>query len=207
MRFSGKVAIVVCTGIALVGLSMAQQPGGRRGGGRGGFGMGGQNMDPAQLLRMQQVRDELKVTDEQLEKVPDAVLKALADVLNPEQMKRLKQIDLQVKGYKALGDAKVQTALKMTSEQKDNVKTIIDDSDREMREVMKEAQGGGGFQELREKMTSLRKEAQTKALGVLNADQKREWHDMTGEEFKLDFAPGGGGGFRKGRKGGKNDAE
>lgn len=203
MRCFGRVAIVVCTGVAVVGLAMAQQPGGGRGFGRGGFGMGGQNMDPAQLLRLAQVRQELKVTDEQMEKVPDAVLKALADVLNPEQMKRLKQIDLQVKGYKALNDSKVQTALKMTSEQKDNIKTIIDDSDREMREIMKEAQGGGGgFQEIREKMTTLRKEAQTKALGVLNADQKREWQEMTGEEFKLDFGPGGG--FRKGKK--KNDA-
>ncbi len=205
MRFSGRVAIVLCTGVAVVGLTMAQQPGGGRGFGRGGFGMGGPNMDPATLLRNPKVREELKVTDEQLEKVPDAVLKALADVLNPEQMKRLKQIDLQVKGYKALNEPKVQMALKMTNEQKDNIKVIIDDSDKEMREVMKEAQGGGGFQELRDKLTTLRKEAQTKALGVLNADQKREWQDMTGEEFKLDFGPGGGG-FRKGRKGGKNDA-
>jgi hypothetical protein len=203
MRFSGKVAIVLCTGVAVVGLTMAQQPGGR-GFGRGGFGMGGQGMDPATLLRNPKVREELKVTDQQMEKVPEAVLKGLADVLSPEQMKRLKQIDLQVKGYKALNDARVQMALKMTSEQKDNVKTIIDDSDREMREVMKEAQGGGGgFGEAMQKVATLRKEAQDKAMGVLNADQKKEWHEMTGEEFKLDF---GGGGFRKGRKGGKNDA-
>ena len=204
MRFSGKLAIVVCTGMAAVGLALAQQPGGGRGFGRGGFGMGGQGMDPATLLRNAKVREELKVTDQQMEKVPDAVLKGLADVLTPDQMKRLKQIDLQVKGYRALNDAKVQMSLKMTSEQKDNVKTIIDDSDREMREVMKEAQGGGGFGEAMQKVNTLRKEAQEKAMGVLNADQKKEWHEMTGEEFKLDFGPGGG--FRKGRKGGKNDA-
>ena len=203
MRFSGKVAIVVCTGVAAVGLAFAQQPGGGRFGG-GGFGGFGPGQDPAGLLRRPDVRKELKVTDEQLEKVPDAVMKALADVLSPDQVKRLKQIDLQVKGYRALNEPKVQMELKMSSEQKDNLKIILDDSDKEIKEVMKEAQGGGGFGGLREKMTTLRKETQDKAMGVLNADQKRAWQDMIGEEFKMEQFPGGGG-FRKGKKG-KNDA-
>jgi hypothetical protein len=204
MRFSGKVAIVLCTGVAAVGLALGQQPGGGRFG-RGGFGGAGANPDPATLLRRPDVRKELKLTDEQLEKVPDAVLKALAEVLNPEQMKRLRQIDLQVKGYKALNDSKVQMALKLSTEQKDNLKTILDDSDKEMKEVMKEAQGGGGgFQGVFEKLTTLRKEAQDKAMGVLNAEQKSAWQEMTGEEFKMDPQGGFGGKGGRGGKGKKN---
>ena len=53
-----------------------------------------------------------------------------------------------------------------------------------------------------QKVNTLRKEAQEKAMGVLNANQKREWQEMIGEEFKMDFGPGGGG--RRGKK--KNDA-
>jgi len=205
MRLSGKVAIVLCTSVAAVGLALGQQGGGGRGGfGGGGFGGGG-NQDPATLLRNPSVRKELKLTDEQMEKVPDAVLKALADVLNPEQMKRLRQIDFQIKGYKALNDSKVQMALKMSSEQKDTLKTIVEDSDKDMKELRKEAQGGGGGQEMFAKMATIRKEAQEKALGVLNADQKRTWQELTGEEFKMEGFGGGKGGKGKGRKN-KNDA-
>jgi len=200
MRFSGKVAIVLCTGVAAVGLAIGQQPGGRGGGGFGGFGGAGVNQDPATLLRRPDVRKELQLTDEQLAKVPDAVLKALAEVLNPDQMKRLNQIDLQVKGYRALNEARVQMALKMSNEQKDSLTTILNDSDKEMKEALKEAQGGGGgFGAVREKLTTLRKETQDKAMGLLNADQKKTWQELTGEEFKME--PLGGGGF--GGKGGK----
>ena len=87
-------------------------------------------------------------------------------------------------------------ALKMSDDQKDNVKTILTDSEKEIREAIKEAQGGN-FQGVREKMTTLRKEANDKAMGVLNADQKKMWKEMTGEEFKMEFGPGGGGRKRK----------
>src|SRR2546429_6551668 len=84
MRFSSKAAIVLWTGVAAVGLAIGQQPGGKGFG--GGFAGGGQQQDPAALLRHAQVRKELKLTDEQLEKVPDAVMKGLADVLNADQL-------------------------------------------------------------------------------------------------------------------------
>jgi hypothetical protein len=205
MRFSGKVAIVLCTGVAAVGLAIGQQPGGGRFGGGGFGGPGGGGQDPAALLRRPDVKKELKLTDEQLEKVPGAVLKALAEVLNPDQLKRLNQIDLQVKGYRALSEAKVQMALKMTSEQKDSLKTITDDFNKEVQEARKEAQGSN-FQGMMEKMTTLRKEAQEKSMGVLNADQKGAWQEMIGEEFKMELQGGGGrGGKGKGKKA-KNDA-
>ena len=193
MRSYGKLAIALCTGVAAVGLVVGQQPGGgfQRGGGAGAT-------DPAALLRSEGVRKELKLTDEQLAKVPDAVLKALAEVLNPDQMKRLKEITLQVRGYKALTDAKVQTALKMTDEQKDSVKTIVADSDKEMKELFSGGGGKGNF----EKVLTLRKEAQEKAMGVLNADQKKSWKEMTGEEFKMETP-----GFRGGKKGKKNKTD
>jgi len=208
MRFCGKAAIVLCTGVAAVGLALAQQGGGGgRGGGFGGAFGGGGNTDPATLLRRADVRKELKLTDEQLERVPDAVLKALAEVLNPEQMKRLRQIDLQVKGYRALKDSKVQMALKMSAGQKDSLTTILDDSDKEIKELRKEAQGGN-FQGMREKLTTLQKETKEKALGILNADQKKTWQELTGEEFKMEFQGGGFGGKAGKGKGKKanNDA-
>jgi hypothetical protein len=205
MRFCSKVAIVLFTGVAAVGLVIGQQPGGGKGkGGFGAFGGGG-NTNPATLLIRPDVQKELNVTDEQLKKVPDAVLKGLAEVLNADQAKRLKQIYLQQRGAQALTDASVQSALKMTDDQKDNVKTIVADSEKEIREVLKELQGGGGnFQGIGEKLTTLRKEAQDKTMGVLNADQKAAWKEMLGEEFKMQQGFGGGG-FKGKKK--KKDAE
>jgi hypothetical protein len=205
MRFSGKVAIVLFTGIAAVGLAIGQQPGGGRfgGGGFGGFGGGGLQ-DPSLLIQNPSVRKELSLTDEQAAKVPEAVLKGIAEVLTPEQMKRFNQIVLQRKGYRALSEAKVQMALHMTAEQKDTVKTVLADSDKERREVMQEAQGGGGgFQGIREKLTAINKEAQDKTMGVLNAKQKAAWQEMLGEEFKMEMPGFGGGGGGKGFKGKK----
>jgi hypothetical protein len=199
MRVYTKMALALGTGIAAVGLVIGQQPGGFGKGGFGAFGKGA-GSDPALLLNRADVKKELNVSDEQLKKVPDAVLKALGDVLTPDQLKRLKQINLQVRGAQALNDPNVQTALKMTDEQKDSLKTILSDFEKEIREVAAEAKGGGNFQGVQEKMTTLRKETQEKAMGVLNSDQKKAWKEMVGEEFKMEQGFGGGFGGKKGKK-------
>lgn len=169
---------------------------GGRGGGFFGGGKGGA-ADPAALLRRPDVKKELKLTDEQLAKVPDAVWKALGEVLDPGQQKRLKQITLQLQGINAFTDAKVQTALKLNDDQKDGIKTAIEKQQEELKEVMADLKGGGGdFQEAMQKMAAIRKGTLEKVTGLLTADQKRQWTEMIGEEFKADF-----GGFGKGKGG------
>jgi hypothetical protein len=91
MRVAGKIMLF---GAALLLVAYAAAPAQQFGG--GGFGgFGGGQQDITTLLRNASVKKEIKLTDEQLEKVPAAVLKALGDVLTPEQLTRLKQIDLQ----------------------------------------------------------------------------------------------------------------
>jgi hypothetical protein len=194
MRVAGKMMLF---GAALLLVAYvaapAQQPKG--GGGFGGFG-GGQQ-DITSLLRNASVKKEIKLTDEQLEKVPAAVMKALGEVLSAEQLTRLKQIELQQRGPQALKDTQVQTALKLSGEQKENVNTILDESAKEQRELMKEAQGGN-FQGLREKMLTLRKETNEKLMNVLSSDQRKNWTAMLGDDFKIEFG-GFGGGKGKGK--------
>jgi hypothetical protein len=187
MRFYCRMAIVLCTAVAAVSLGVGQQPGG---GLKKGLGPGSVS-NPASLFNIPEVREELKLTDEQLEKVPDAVLKGLAEVLSPAQLKRLKQINLQVRGADALTDRSVQKALKMTNDQVESVRTILADSRKEMTQLRREMSGAGNIQAIGEKMMALRNEAREKAMGVLNPEQKRVWKDMTGEEFKLQMGPGG----------------
>jgi len=216
MRKMGIVLSSFIIGLVTVGLVTGQQeqqqPKKKFGGGGGGFGFGGFGgkggtaISTLTLLNNEQVQKELEVTPEQLEKVPDAVQKALAEVLNAKQATRLRQIDLQVRGVNAFNDSKVQSQLKITDEQKENIKTIITESGKERQELAKEAFGGGGdFKSFQEKSTALDKETNEKIQGVLTADQRKQWKQMTGDEFKLNTpAFGGGGGFGGKKK--KKDA-
>src|SRR5690349_17089858 len=109
---------IVIVGVS-VGLAAGQQGGF---GGFGGFcGMGGAfggKQDAASLLRNPGVKKELKLTEGQEAKVPAAIMEALAKVLDADQLKRLKQIELQNRGNAAFSDSVVQETLKLTASQK-----------------------------------------------------------------------------------------
>ena len=51
---------------------------------------------------------------------------------------------------------------------------------------LKGAKDGGGFQAVQEKMTALDKETKEKVQAVLTPDQRKQWKQMIGEEFKLE---------------------
>ncbi|MBX9681493.1 MAG: hypothetical protein K2X38_22285 [Gemmataceae bacterium] len=185
--------VVTFAGLGLATLAFAQQ-GGFPGRGTGGGG----GSDPLQLLQNASVKKELEITDEQIEKLPEAVRKALGEVLNEKQQKRLRQIELQQRGSSALLDAKLQKELKVTEEQANNIKVIIEDSRKEIREA-----GKGGFgKDAAEKLANLRKETTEKAMGVLTVDQRRAYKQLIGDEFKIERTFGGfggAGGFGKGK--------
>lgn len=111
--------------------------------------------------------------------------KALKDVLNTDQQKRLKQLELQAKGADAFVDADVEKALNLTAEQKEKVKTLREDAGKEMREIFQNAQGN--FQEAITKVQTLRKEMLEKASATLSDAQKKTWKDLTGAPFEFKF--------------------
>ncbi len=196
MRSIGRSLVALAAAFMVAGLVGGQQPGGF-----GGRGAGTQ--DAYTLLRNEQVKKELGITDEQVEKVPAAVLKALSGILDEKQLMRLRQIELQQRGACAFLDPTVQKQLSITPEQSGNIKTILDDSQKEMAEAFKEAKGGN-FQGVQEKIASLRKETNDKVTSVLNAEQQKTYKQMVGETFKLEQRGFGGGGGR-GKK--KKDVE
>jgi vacuolar-type H+-ATPase subunit H len=162
------------------------------------------------------VQKELKLSDEQIEKVKtavkdvlatlkdsrpgkdataeqraefakkssDATNKALAGILKPEQIKRLRQIELQQSGPT---DADCQKELGLSDEQKTKIKEAGDKSREEMRDIFKNAQGN--FQEAQEKMAKLRKQTTEKQLAVLSDEQKKKWKEMTGDPFEVKIEP------------------
>jgi Spy/CpxP family protein refolding chaperone len=123
------------------------------------------------------------------------ILKAVGDILTADQTKRLKQIDLQQAGPHAFSRPAVLEALNLTADQKQQIKTITDDSDKEMRELF---QAGDRGPESRQKIAELRKQTCDKVQVVLNDEQKKTWTDLIGTPFQVQFQQrgrqGGGGG-------------
>jgi hypothetical protein len=128
-----------------------------------------------------------------MKKVAADTEKALKDVLKPEQIARLKQIQLQIRGVDALTEEDVQKDLKLTPEQKDEIKTITDDLRKERGEVFRGAFGDQEkMAEARKKMEAMNTEAMDKVNKVLKDDQKKSFDDMKGAKFdtsKIQFGP------------------
>jgi Spy/CpxP family protein refolding chaperone len=217
--------LTLVAGALLAAPALAQF--GPRGGG-GGAGM---------LLGNSGVQKELKLTEDQTAKVKEFLEKTgtkmreafqsqdqekiqevrkevaqetekfLKETLKEDQAKRLKQIQRQVTGPNAFSDEDVAKELKLTDEQKEDIKKINDD----LGAARKEAFQGGGFAdpdkraETQKKLANLQKEAMDKITKMLTPEQKKAWKEVTGEPFEFRFEGGPGGGFGKGKGKGKGE--
>jgi hypothetical protein len=124
--------------------------------------------------------------------IGEATEKALPDVLKAEQLKRLHQIEIQVQPLQSLAKPEVQKKLDLSDKQKSELVGIADKLRETSDELRKDAgEDKDKRQEARKKITELTSEAKTKAIGVLNEDQKKTWKELTGAPFdyKPDFGP------------------
>ncbi len=119
--------------------------------------------------------------------VTESTLKAVGEFLKPEQVTRLKQISCQTRGANAFSDHEIATKLNITDAQKEEIKSIVDDSNAAMRELFQ------GFQDDREgtmkKIAEHRKEALSKVVAKLNDEQQKTWKEMIGAPFELKMQP------------------
>ncbi|MCS7270233.1 MAG: Spy/CpxP family protein refolding chaperone, partial [Gemmataceae bacterium] len=170
-------------------------------GGKGGFGFG-------------KLSDEDKA---KLEKANAAIAqeayKQLGDILNKDQITRLKQLERQMLGVTAFTTQEIVDALKLTDSQKATVKGVISDFQAERRELMADlgfGKGGGGkgkfdpeafkemakrFQEVQTKVNKAEEEAINKILDVLDDNQKKTWKELVGAPFDRSRMFQGGFGF------------
>lgn len=195
---------------------------------RGFRGFGGGSVF---LLLQESVRKELQLTDEQIDKLREArdqlrpnfrelrglsreeirekiqemrekSEKLLADILKPEQLKRLKQIELQQQGLMgALRNREVASSLGLTEDQREQLRALQQDFIRAMRDLR---ESGGDRREMFEKIQEFRKSTEEKILKVLTSEQKAKWKELTGEPFKGEIRRGFG---RRGGRGGRPPAD
>lgn len=130
----------------------------------------------------------------------------LEEVLFPEQMERLAQIGLQIRGVQALGDADVASKLKITDAQKQELAEVREKLGAEMRDKMRELFSSGNRDGMREAFAKAREDMEKEVLAVLDTDQQKQFEEMKGEEFDMPegglFGRGGFGGGPGGGRGG-----
>lgn len=139
--------------------------------------------------------EQMRELREKMTQLSEETTKAVESVLNAEQSKRLSQINVQVTGINAFGTKKVEESLKLTDGQKEKVKTILEDYNKDVGELrrgmfQRGAGGGGDREELQKRMaemnkktTALTKDAMEKIEEMLKEEQKTAWSDLTGKKF------------------------
>lgn len=184
------------------------------------------------LVNTKNVQDDLSLSEDQLTRLNDLnqrqgqipasagtdeiarqAEKGIGKILTKQQAVRLRQIALQMRGIRALYDADVMRALKLTIQQRDEIKAVEDQMSKEMRQFqanqdknkdnktkLTEEQQKRRQEQMREKGQELRKAADTKIMDILTPKQQTIWQDMTGEPFASNLARnrGSGGGRRGG---------
>jgi hypothetical protein len=186
MRALQRLFIVVS--LAAAGLAATLEEGKGQPPFQPGFGGKKGGGDYFTLVQNPQVKGDLKITDDQIAKLPAAALKALAEVLDQKQVARLKQIYLQTRGNGVYLEADVKKELNITDDQAKKIQGAIDKQTKDTQEMFQ----SGDFDF--EKMQEMQKTATDTVLGTLTAAQKATWTKMIGEPFELK----GGFGKKKG---------
>jgi len=116
-----------------------------------------------------------------------AAEKKLAAVLKKDQLKRLREINIQVSGGRVLARDEIAKALDLSKEQKAKIKGVFESAQKRRGKLFQDLQSGNlDRSEIREKFSDLRKEINTEALAVLTKKQKAKFEKMKGEKFELE---------------------
>lgn len=143
-------------------------------------------------------RDKLAaIGAESTREIRERVRESLPDILKPEQLKRLNEIQVQVNGIASFKRPEVQKELKLTAQQKSEIAQIGEGLKKDIAELIKDASTAPArkMPMAIRKAKELKEEATRKAVGQLTEEQQKIWTAMQGEKFdfkmQLPIRPGG----------------
>ncbi len=112
----------------------------------------------------------------------------LKQTLKDDQRKRLRQIEVQQEGALAWwnGDGQIAKDLKITDEQRKQFMPVIQEMQKKIEPLTKEAKSGGNAQEIWPKIMKIRREHEAKIVALLTDAQKKQWQEMVGKPLNLD---------------------
>ena len=143
-------------------------------------------MEFFQKLEGKTPEDREKALHEYRPKVHEKLAKFLKATLKPDQLKRFRQLALQLEGAFALGQPEVGKELKITDQQRMQFMGVVQDLQKSVAPLLKEAHEGGNPEEIRPKVMHIRKEHEAKIEAILTDAQKKQWKEMLGERFTFD---------------------
>jgi len=108
----------------------------------------------------------------------------LKETLKEDQLKRLRQLELQQEGAFALG-GEVSKELKITDDQRRRFMDVVQAMQKKIEPIIKEAQSGGNPEEIRPKVMKIRREHEAKIEAILTDAQKTQWKEMLGKPLDL----------------------
>ncbi len=109
----------------------------------------------------------------------------LKETLKEEQFKRLRQVMLQREDLFALGNAEIMKELEITDKQRQQFVEVVQEMQKKIEPLLKEAQKGGKPEEIRPKVMKIREEHVGRIEAILNDAQKKQWKTMLGNPLDL----------------------
>ncbi len=147
-----------------------------------------------EIMQLFQKIDGLKGEEREKElkayrpKAQEKLAAFLKETLKDSQRKRLRQLELQQEGALALwhGDAQLGKDLKITDEQRKQFMAVVQDMQKKIEPLIKEAQSGGNPQEIGPKIMKIRREHEGRIVDLLTDAQKKQWRELLGKPLDLD---------------------
>jgi len=150
--------------------------------------------------RRKRLQESRKKFQEEAARREKEIAGKLAEILRPEQLKRAKQIQMQLEGVYCLGRPEVTEHLRLTDAQKEKLEKIHQEVRNAMAQLWRSGRGQDvNRDEQRKKRREFRKKTEKDCMAVLTAEQKKKLAEMMGEPFEIDrsaWLPG-----REGRRG------
>jgi hypothetical protein len=133
--------------------------------------------------------EKLKTAAKELEIETKASREKIGQILKPEQIKRMKEIFLQIYGWGPLTRSDFQAELKLTAEQTKMMDTINDQMAASMRTSWETPADPTKLESIlsanRKKMDAIMKSSNAKSLEVLTAEQKTILETLKGKKFEF----------------------
>lgn len=110
----------------------------------------------------------------------------LENTLKEDQLQRLRQVELQQEGAFSLGRPDIGKDLKITDEQRKQFMALVQELQKKIEPLIKEAQAAGNPPEVMLKIMKVRRNYEDKIEALLSDGQKKQWKEMLGKPLDLD---------------------
>jgi hypothetical protein len=119
------------------------------------------------------------------QQVTERLASFLEGLLKDEQLKRLRQLELQQEGpFALLFRPDLGNELKITDEQRQQFVAVVQELQKKIAPLIKEAESGGNPIEIRPKIMKIKNEHGDRIEAILSEAQKKQWQEMLGKPLE-----------------------